>query len=88
MAAHRTFPEEVPVPTHSSFRDELDQVNRELRKSLQRLQALLERKRRDLEETAILQDRREQEHLEGVIRDIEQKILELRAIGVPPSSQA
>ncbi len=74
------------MPAYSSFRDELDQVNRELRKSLQRLQALLERKRRDLVETGILEERREQAHLEGVIRDIEQKIAELRAIGVPPPS--
>ncbi|MHB8766103.1 MAG: hypothetical protein ACYDA8_17440 [Deferrisomatales bacterium] len=69
---------------HPSFREELDQINRELRKSLLKLQSLLEKKRRDLKEAEILEDRREQEHLERVIRDIEKKILEIRAIGIPP----
>ena len=68
----------------ASFRDELDAINRELRKSLLKLQSLLEKKRRDLKEAEILEDRPEQEHLEHEIREIEKKIREIRAIGLPP----
>ncbi|MEW6487237.1 MAG: hypothetical protein AB1578_04895 [Thermodesulfobacteriota bacterium] len=67
-----------------SFREELDAINRELRKSLLKLQSLLEKKRRALKEAEILEDRREQEHLEGVIQEIEGKIREIRDIGLPP----
>lgn len=67
-----------------SFREELDAINRELRKSLLKLQSLLEKKRRALKEAEILEDRREQEHLEGVIQEIESKIREIRDIGLPP----
>lgn len=73
------------VPT-TSFREELDAINRELRKSLLKLQSLLEKKRRDLKEAEILEDRPEQEHLEQVIREIEKKIREIRAIGLPPTT--
>ena len=69
----------------ASFREELDAINRELRKSLLKLQSLLEKKRRDLKEAEILEDRPEQEHLEQVIREIEKKIGEIRAIGLPPT---
>ncbi len=68
----------------ASFREELDAINRELRKSLLKLQSLLEKKRRDLKEAEILEDRPEQEHLEQVIREIEKKTREIRAIGLPP----
>lgn len=67
-----------------SFREELDAINRELRKSLLKLQSLLEKKRRALKEAQILEDRREQEHLERVIQEIEGKIREIRDIGLPP----
>lgn len=70
----------------ASFREELDGINRELRKSFLKLQSLLEKKRRDLKEAEILEDRPEQEHLEQVIREIERKIREIRAIGLPPAS--
>ncbi len=69
-----------------SFRDELDGINRELRKSLLKLQSLLEKKRRALKEAEILEDRREQEHLAQVIGEIEKKIREIRDIGLPPST--
>jgi flagellar biosynthesis/type III secretory pathway chaperone len=72
----------------ASFREELDAINRELRKSLLKLQSLLERKRRDLKEAEILEDRPEQEHLEQVVREIEKKIREIRAIGLPPVPSA
>ena len=72
----------------ASFREELDAINRELRKSLLKLQSLLEKKRRDLKEAEILEDRPEQEHLEQVIREIEKKIREIRAIGLPPTPRA
>lgn len=68
-----------------SFREELDAINRELRKSLLKLQSLLEKKRRALQEAEILEDRREQEHLERVIRGIQAKIREIQAIGLPPT---
>ena len=68
----------------SSFRDELDAINRELRKSLLKLQSLLEKKRRALKQAEILEDRREQELLERVIRDIEKKIRDIKSIGLPP----
>ncbi|HSH69981.1 MAG: hypothetical protein P1P84_13365 [Deferrisomatales bacterium] len=68
----------------ASFREELDAINRELRKSLLKLQSLLEKKRRDLKEAEILEDRPEQEHLEQVIREIEKKTREIRSIGLPP----
>lgn len=71
-----------------SFREELDAINRELRKSLLKLQSLLEKKRRALKEAEILEDRREQEHLERVIREIEAKIREIRSIGLPPTPSA
>ncbi len=71
-----------------SFREELDAINRELRKSLLKLQSLLEKKRRALKEAEILEDRREQEHLERVIREIEAKIREIRSIGLPPAPSA
>ncbi|MDW7709449.1 MAG: hypothetical protein SCH98_03160 [Deferrisomatales bacterium] len=72
----------------ASFREELDAINRELRKSLLKLQSLLEKKRRALQEAEILEDRREQEHLERVIRGIQAKIREIRDIGIPPGSGA
>lgn len=68
----------------SAFRDELDAINRELRKSLLKLQSLLEKKRRALKQAEILEDRREQEHLERIIRDIDKKIREIKNIGLPP----
>lgn len=68
-----------------SFRDELDAINRELRKSLLKLQSLLEKKRRALKEAEILEDRREQEHLSRVIGEMEKKIREIRDIGLPPN---
>ena len=68
----------------SSFRQELDSINRELRKSLLKLQSLLEKKRRALKEAEILENRREQEQLEKVIRSIENKVKEIREIGLPP----
>jgi hypothetical protein len=67
-----------------SFREELDAINRELRRSLLKLQSLLEKKRRALTEAEILEDRREKEHLEGVIQGIQAKIREIRDIGLPP----
>jgi len=73
------------VSLPESFREELDAINRELRKSLLKLQSLLEKKRRALKEAEILEDRREQEHLERVIREIEAKIREIRSIGLPPA---
>lgn len=69
-----------------SFRAELDAINRELRKSLLKLQSLLEKKRRALKEAEILEDRREQEHLERIIQEIEAKIREIRSIGLPPTA--
>jgi len=72
------------VVAAAAFREELDAINRELRKSLLKLQSLLEKKRRDLKEAEILEDRPEQEHLEQVIREIEKKIREIRTIGLPP----
>lgn len=71
-----------------SFREELDAINRELRKSLLKLQSLQEKKRRALKEAEILEDRREQEHLERVIHEIEAKIREIRSIGLPPTPSA
>lgn len=70
----------------SAFSEELEAINRELRKSLLKLQSLLDKKRRALKEAEILEDRREQEHLERVIGDIERKIGEIRGIGLPPLS--
>lgn len=74
------------MTSRSGFRDELDAINRELRKSLLKLQSLLEKKRRALKQAEILEDRREQEHLERIIRDIEKKIREIRSIGLPPAT--
>ena len=70
----------------SSFQEELEVINRELRKSFLKLQSLLEKKRRALKEAQILEDKREQEHLEKVIRDIDKKIREIRDIGLPTSN--
>lgn len=67
------------------FQEELDAINRELRKSFLKLQSLLERKHRALKEAQILEDKREQEHLERVIRDIEKQIREIKDIGLPPA---
>lgn len=78
------FPREAAVSSASSFRQELDSINRELRKSLLKLQSLLEKKRRALKEAEILEDRREQEQLDKVIRNIETKVKEIREIGLPP----
>lgn len=83
-----TCPTEAAVSSATSFRQELDGINRELRKSLLKLQSLLEKKRRALKEAEILENRREQEHLEKVIRSIESKVREIREIGLPPSSSA
>jgi len=74
------------VDPAQSFRAELDAINRELRKSLLKLQSLLEKKRRALKEAEILEDRREQEHLERIIQEIEAKIREIRSIGLPPTA--
>jgi flagellar biosynthesis/type III secretory pathway chaperone len=78
--------EESAVSSPPSFQEELEVINRELRKSFLKLQSLLEKKRRALKEAQILEDRREQEHLEKVIREIEKKIREIRDIGLPTST--
>jgi hypothetical protein len=70
----------------SAFSEELEAINRELRKSLLKLQSLLDKKRRALKEAEILEDRQEQEHLGRVIGDIERKIREIKDIGLPPLS--
>ena len=72
------------MESRSSFREQLDAINRELRRSLLKLQSLLEKKRRALKQAEILEDRREQEQLETVIQDIEKRIREIRSIGLPP----
>ncbi len=69
----------------STFSEELEAINRELRKSLLKLQSLLDKKRRAFKEAEILEDRREQEHLARVIRDIEKKIRDIKSIGLPPA---
>lgn len=74
--------EENRVAPPPSFEEELDAINRELRKSFLKLQSLLEKKRRSLEEAVILEDKREQEQIETVIREIEKKIREIRGIGL------
>jgi len=74
------------VDPAQSFRAELDAINRELRKSLLKLQSLLEKKRRALKEAEILEDHREREHLERIIQEIETKIREIRDIGLPPAA--
>ena len=76
------------MESRSSFREQLDAINRELRRSLLKLQSLLEKKRRALKQAEILEDRREQEHLETVIQDIEKRIREIRSIGLPPGPSA
>ncbi len=79
--------EEDAVPTISSLRQELEEINRELRKTFHRLESLLEKQKRALREAEILEDHREREHLEEVIRQIERKLREIRQIGlvrVPP----
>jgi uncharacterized protein (DUF342 family) len=77
--------QEVFVSDLSSFQEELDMINRELRKSFLKLQSLLEKKQRALKEALILEDKREQEHLETVIHEIEKKIREIKGIGLPPA---
>jgi len=72
------------VATSSSFEQELETINRELRKSFLKLQSLLEKKKRALKEAQILEDKRAQEQLERVIREIEKKIREIRDIGFSP----
>ena len=78
--------QEDPVPPTPNFREELEAINRELRKSFLKLQSLLEKKRRALREAEILEDHREREHLEEVIRQIERLLREIRDIGLPPPS--
>lgn len=71
--------------THDpSFETELEAINRELRKSFLKLQSLLEKKKRALKEAQILEDKRTQEQLERVVREIEKKLHEIRDIGFPP----
>ncbi len=86
--AKRGFEKEGTVEKETRFRQELDAITRELRKSFLKLQSLLEKKRRALKEAEILEDRREREHLEQVIREIERKIREIREIGIPANPPA
>ncbi len=86
--AKRGLEKEDVVEKETRFRQELDAITRELRKSFLKLQSLLEKKRRALKEAEILEDRREREHLEQVIREIERKIREIREIGIPANPPA
>lgn len=74
---------EVFVGDLSSFEEELDTINRELRKSFLKLQSLLEKKQRALKEAQILEDKKEQEHLAKAIHEIEKKLTEIKDIGLP-----
>ncbi len=70
----------------SSLREELEEINRELRKTFLKLQSLLEKKQRALREAEILEDEREQERLSEVVLQIEKKLREIRQIGILPPS--
>jgi hypothetical protein len=67
-----------------SFEEELNSINLELLNSFLKLQSLLEKKRRALEEAQVLEDKQEQEQLERIIRQIERKLAEIKSIGLPP----
>jgi ElaB/YqjD/DUF883 family membrane-anchored ribosome-binding protein len=64
---------------HSSFQDELESINNDLRSSLKRLETLLARTRTELAGAGKKSDR---EHLETVIRELERKLQEIRDIGL------
>ncbi|GAB4251598.1 MULTISPECIES: hypothetical protein [Deferrisoma] len=68
----------------ASLREELEEINRDLRKTFLKLQSLLEKKRRALQEAEILEDERERERLAEVIGQIERKLKEIREIGILP----
>ncbi|NOY44856.1 MAG: hypothetical protein GXP50_05325 [Deltaproteobacteria bacterium] len=70
----------------SSLREELEEINRELRKTFLKLQSLLEKKQRALREAEILEDEQEQERLSEVVLQIEKKLREIRQIGILPPS--
>ncbi len=70
------------MPMSPSLRQDLEEINRELRKTFHRLESLLEKQKRALREAEILEDHREREHLEEVIRQIERKLREIRQIGL------
>jgi len=74
------------VEPGSSLREELEEINRELRKTFLKLQSLLEKKQRALREAEILEDEREQERLSEVVLQIEKKLREIRQIGILPPS--
>ncbi len=70
----------------ASLREELEEINRDLRKTFLKLQSLLEKKQRALQEAEILEDDRERERLAEVIGQIERKLKEIREIGILPPS--
>ncbi|WP_025321048.1 hypothetical protein [Deferrisoma camini] len=70
----------------SGLREELEEINRELRKTFLKLQSLLEKKQRALREAEILEDEQEQERLSEVVLQIEKKLREIRQIGILPPS--
>jgi len=74
------------VAPGSSLREELEEINRELRKTFLKLQSLLEKKQRALREAEILEDEQEQERLSEVVLQIEKKLREIRQIGILPPS--
>jgi len=74
------------VAPASGLREELEEINRELRKTFLKLQSLLEKKQRALREAEILEDEQEQERLSEVVLQIEKKLHEIRQIGILPPS--
>lgn len=64
-----------------TIKEEIETINRELAKSLLKLQALLEKKQRALDEAELFEERGEKALIEKTISDIERKIREIKSIG-------
>lgn len=71
--------------TEPTLKQEIEIINSELGKSLLKLQNLLEKKRRALDEADMLDERGEKELIETTISQIERKIRQIKAIGLTPS---
>lgn len=68
-----------------TFKQEIEIINSELGKSLLKLQNLLEKKRRALDEANLLDERGEKELIETTILQIERKIRQIKTIGLAPA---
>ena len=71
------------VGQENNFEKQLARINADLNDSLARLHALMEKTLSEINSPELRYNPAQREHLEQVVRGLEEKIAEIRAIGLP-----